>query len=70
MTVDVSGTENAPITISGYSGEMVIISGNNYSIPTKFSGYGLIDITGSWNIIKDLEITQSGDNGISDSYQW
>jgi parallel beta-helix repeat protein len=64
VTVDVSGTELAPITISGYNGEPVLISGDNYLIPEQLNGDGLINVTGSWNIIKNLEISQSGDNGI------
>jgi hypothetical protein len=62
-----NGTQIAPITISGYPGEVVTIDGNAYQIPSKNSGDALIDVRGDWYIIHDLSITQSGDQGVSTS---
>jgi len=59
------GTQTAPITISGYFGEEAIIDGNAYQIPNKNSGNALIQVYGDWYIIRDLTITQSGDQGIT-----
>ena len=60
-----SGTQAAPITISGYPGEVATIDGNAYQIPPKKSGSALIQVYGDWYIIRDLTFTQSGDQGVT-----
>jgi len=59
------GTQAAPITISGYPGEEVILAGNDYQIPPKGSGGALIEVRGDWVVIRDLTFTQSGQYGIT-----
>ena len=60
-----NGTQAAPITIAGYPGEVTIIDGNSYQIPSKNSGDALIQVYGDWYIILNLTITKSGDQGVS-----
>lgn len=59
-----NGTETAPITVTAYPGERVILDGNNYTIPAKESGSCLIMVYGSWYTVKNLEMTASGGTGI------
>jgi hypothetical protein len=60
-----SGTQDAPITISGYPGEAAILDGDDYQIPAKKSGSALIQVRGDWVIIRDLTFTGSGDQGLA-----
>ncbi len=60
-----SGTQTAPITIAGYPGEVAIIDGNTYQIPSKNSGNALVQVYGDWYIIQNITLTKSGDQGIS-----
>ena len=60
-----SGTQTAPITVAGYPGEVAIIDGNSYQVPSKNSGDALIQVYGDWYNILNLTITKSGDQGIS-----
>ncbi len=59
------GTPTAPITISGYAGEAVVIDGNAYTIPAKDSGNALIQVYGDWYIVRNLTVTGSGDQGVT-----
>jgi hypothetical protein len=59
------GTQPAPITLTGYPGEVATISGNVYQIPGKGSGGALIQVYGDWYIIRDLTVTGSGDQGVT-----
>ena len=59
------GTATAPITLTGFAGETVIIDGSSYTIPAKASGNALIQVYGEWYIIRDLTITGSGDQGLT-----
>ena len=65
ITADHGGTQSAPTTLSGYPGETVVISGNNYTNPSQHSGTGLIQVYANWFIVRDITITQSGDTGIN-----
>ncbi len=60
-----SGTQEAPITISGYPGEEAILDGNGYQIPAKKSGSALIQVRGDWVVIRNLTFTGSGDQGVT-----
>jgi hypothetical protein len=62
---ETNGTQTAPITISGYPGEVVTIDGNDYQIPLKDSGNALIQVRGNWYIIRNLTFTHSGDQGVT-----
>jgi hypothetical protein len=52
-----SGTQAAPIIISGYPGA--------YQIPPTGSGGALIEVRGDWVVIRDLTFTQSGQYGVT-----
>ena len=57
-----SGTASAPITIDNYQNETVIIDGN-YTIPSG-TWSPLVNISGSYVIFKDIEITRSNGEGV------
>ncbi len=58
------GTEAAPITISNYNGETVIIDGNGHTIPSVAEGI-LLQIFGDWNIVSNLEVRYSSATGVA-----
>lgn len=66
VTVSKNGENDSNrIIISGYEDELVTISGNNNTTPTKCSGGSLFNITGNWVTLQNITITESGDYGLS-----
>lgn len=64
-----SGTSSSPITLSGYPGESVIVDGSSIAPdPTVWIGdYNkppVIDVAGSYVVVKDLEIRNGAGFGI------
>jgi hypothetical protein len=57
-----SGTETAPITISGYASETAILDGQG-TFPSA-DGSATIMIWGDWATVKNLEIANSGKSGV------
>ncbi len=57
-----SGTSRAPIKIWGFPGETAIIDGNNYTIPIEPGA--LLELSGSYIMVKDLEVRYSHFLGI------
>jgi parallel beta-helix repeat protein len=62
ISIRVNGTAQSPITISGYPNETVILDGKGKS-PSSAGSY-MITIRGSWVIVKDIEIANSGQGGV------
>ncbi len=59
VTLDVSGRPGAPITIAAYEGEPVIFDGSAYTPPGP-----KLRVTGSWLILRDLEVRNSPSDGL------
>jgi hypothetical protein len=60
ISVRVSGSSTAPITITSYPGETVVMDGNGLaSTPSTWTH--LISVYGSFNIIENLELTYPRD---------
>lgn len=57
------GTETAPITISSYNGESVVIDGNGNTLPAGQEGI-LLQIFGDWNNVSNLEVRYSSSTGV------
>jgi hypothetical protein len=58
------GTEDAPITITSYKDETVVIDGKNHEIPPQDYGF-LMKIEGDWYTVSNLEISYSGWYGLT-----
>jgi hypothetical protein len=58
-----NGTGTKPITITNYSGETVVIDGNNHTIPAEEYGT-LLRIKGDWYKVSNLEVGYSSCYGI------
>jgi Right handed beta helix region len=61
---DYSGTSSAPITVAGYPGETAIIDGQD-KIPSSSCWSFLVNIWGSYVIIKDMKVINSYGAGVS-----
>ncbi len=58
------GTAAAPITVTNYGGETVIIDGSGNTIPSS-SDDVLLQIYGDWNKVSNLEVRYSGGAGVA-----
>lgn len=62
--IENSGTSEAPITISNYENEEVVIDGNGNTLPSKNQGSPLVSISGTWVVVKNITVQYSGDMGV------
>jgi len=58
------GTSSAPITITNYNGEAVVIDGNRNTIPSGSDDL-LLQIFGDWYTVSNLEVRYSGGGGVA-----
>jgi len=63
IRLDHDGLETAPIEVTNFNGEEVIVDGNNYTIPAQHYGV-LFTVNGDWVEISNITISYSGDVGI------
>lgn len=62
VNIRVSGTQTAPVKITGYPGETAVIEGS-HRLPTNYSG--LVSIYGDWVEVRDVEVRNSTYIGVA-----
>jgi len=62
--IENGGTAEAPIEISNYNGEEVIIDGEKNTLPSINQGSPLVSVLGNWVILENITVQYSGDMGV------